>query len=88
MGTDVGHGLSISSELAIEAEGPRLTNASTSGDTTLGSSPPTTGQQHNAKRPGRAKAEQSVHTGGRVHPSGSKQVHEVCGGEDVSPNNS
>lgn len=87
MGTDMGHGLSISPGLAIEAEGPRLTNASTSRDTTPGSSPPTTGQQHNAKRPGR-QAEQSVHTGGRIHPSGSKQVHEVCRGEVVSPNNS
>ena len=85
MGTDVGHGLSISPGLAIEAEGPRLTNASTSGDTTLGSSPPTTGQQHNAKRPGHGQAEQSVYTGGRVHPSVSKQVHEVAVGKTCLP---
>lgn len=50
-GTDVGRGISISPGLGIEAEGPRLPNASTSGDTTPGPTPPTTGQQHNCQEP-------------------------------------
>lgn len=85
-GKDMGRGISISPGLGIEAEGPRLTNASTSGDTTPGPTPPTTGRQHKtAKRPGHGHAEQSVHTGGRVRPSGSKQVHEVAVGKMCLP---